>query len=118
MTDVLESARKYKNITERYEVVRTVEIVRDGRDRFRIDVIKKSKEGNMPEHYDVECWYHSDVYVQPSYPRSEEAGVKKFDTRATDVRVLIRYDIPWLSENTPEGALRRAINYLATGEIG
>lgn len=119
MEDVLKGASKHKNITEVYEVIRTAEVVRNGKERFRIDVIKSynPSERGIDTYYDVLCWKYEHYHLQPSYPRTEEAGSIKFKEEPIEARMVARWSIPWLNVPTPELALNRAINYLATGSI-
>ncbi len=116
MENVLEKAKGYLNITEIYEVVATTEVVRDGKDRFRIEVIKSHKGGTRT-YYDVLCWFYEDYYVQPAYPRSGTTDNWKFERTPKEISIPILWKIPWLSESTPESALRRAISFIATGDI-
>jgi hypothetical protein len=119
MEDVLQSASKHKNITEVYEVVKTAEVVRDGKERFRIEVIKSynPSERGIDTHYDVLCWKYDYYHLQPSYPRTTEGDIINYEQELTDARIVGAWSIPWLHEQTAELALRRAIDYLATGTI-
>lgn len=93
MNEILENCgKKFQNLTEVYEVVKTAEVVKDGKTRYRIEVIKGYK-GSLEGCYDVLCW--------------------KYD----EARRLISFHIPWLHEETSSVALQRAIKYLSTGEI-
>jgi len=113
MNAVLESSReRYKNLTEIYEVVKTVEVVRDGKTRYRLEVIKEYR-GNTSVLYDVLCWRHEHFHIQPSYPRS--GG--KFEKEPEDARILVPGHMPALNNPTAEGALRQALNFLATGDL-
>ena len=113
MNAVLESSReRYKNLTEIYEVVKTVEVVRDGKTRYRLEVIKEYR-GNTSVLYDVLCWRHEHFHIQPSYPKS--GG--KFEKEPEDARILVPGHMPELHNSTAEGALQQALKFLATGDV-
>lgn len=119
MSNVLQDAGNHDNITEVYEVVQTAEVVIDGKNRFRLDVTKSYNptEGGIDIHYSVTCWKYESYHLQPSYPMSEEASKVAFGRSPEEERILVPGDMPWLHESTADGALRRAISYLATGQI-
>jgi len=113
MNAVLESSgKRFKNLTEIYEVVKTVEVVRDGKTRYRLEVIKCYK-GCTSVQYDVLCWLYEYIYVQPSYPRSGD----KFEKGQKDEETLVMGHMPELHSPTAELALQQALRFLATGDV-
>ena len=113
MDKILESSRAtYANLTEIYEVVKTVEIVKDGKTRYRLDVTKCYNDGLSPQ-YDVSCWRREDFNIQPSYSRSGD----KFEKTPEDAELFVRGHMPALNATTAEQALQMAIRFLATGDL-
>jgi hypothetical protein len=94
MSSFKELVDQYSDITEAYEILKTVEVVKDGRQRYRLDVIKSLKN---EEYYDVRLFIYEDW--------------------AEYKRLIVTHEKPWLKEPTPELALRCAINFILTGNI-
>ena len=111
-----EVVKTYSNITEAYEVVKTVEIVKDADfdQRYRLEVIKYCK---IYDYYDVFCWRYLSIHAQSSFLRTEGGKNKEFQLKPEDIRILVQVKIPDIIAPTDDIALTRAIHYLSTGDI-
>jgi len=94
MEDIAEFTSRYPGITETYEILRTVEIV-VATIQYRIELVER--RGGEEKFYDTIVW--------------------RYERKALDETILVKYMIPWLHEVSPELALYRTIKYLATGDI-
>jgi hypothetical protein len=111
-----EVVKKYSNITEAYEVIKTVEIVkdRDSTQRYRIEVIKYCK---TYDYFDVFCWRYLSTSAQSSFPKTEGGKNKESQLKPEEIRILVQVKMPDIIAPTDDIALTRAIDYLSTGDI-
>jgi hypothetical protein len=104
MNDVLEDYKKYPDLTEAYEVVKTVEVVYK-RHIYRIDVLKCYS--NPPIHYQTQCWKREWVVLQQG-----DRSSGKFDNEPANMWVLVDFNLPWVHNNDPEIALHQSLSFL------
>ena len=113
MSKVLEDYKQFPGLTEVYETVQEVKVAIH-RKIYEIEVLKCYM--NPPVHYQIECWEHEHVSLQPSHPRSEGPQGPELREKLGDVTVMVRKHLPWISEPTPEKALQQALSLLTGGE--
>jgi hypothetical protein len=114
-SNLKEIVEKYKNITEAYEIIKTVEIVKD-RQLYRIEVIKNQNKND--ECFEVRCWQYLNINIQPSYPKETKNGKDSYESPRKDIMMQVSLKVPALCAKSAEMALRMAIHYLSTGDIG
>jgi hypothetical protein len=104
MDNVLENYKEYPDLTEAYEVVKTVDIVYR-RKMYRIEVVKCYS--NSPVNYEVGYWKRESVVLQ----QADRTG-GKFDHLPEDQRIFVRADLPDVHSDNSENALRQALGFL------
>jgi hypothetical protein len=114
-SNLKEIVEKYKNITGAHEIVKTVEVVKN-RQLYRIEVIKS--QTNNDESFEVRCWQYLNINVQPSYPKEIKYGKDLYESPRKDIMTQVSLNVPSLFARSSEMALRMAIHYLSTGDIG
>jgi hypothetical protein len=107
MDNALENYKKYPDLTEAYEVVKTVEVVHR-RKIYRIEVLKCFS--NPPVHYETECWKREWVVLQQG-----DMTEGKFDNKPENMWVLVQSSLPEVHSDDPERALQQALNFLTGG---
>jgi len=109
VNNTLENYKNYPELTEAYEVVKTVEVVHN-RKIYRIDVLKCYSNPSTP--YTVNCWKYESVVMQPSGTNSEGQANKP-----QEMRVLVRSSLPAVNNTQDvESTLNRALRFLTNLE--
>lgn len=107
MEKILGDYKKYSGITEIYQIVNTVELVKDRR-ILRVEILKDYT--SSPIRYIARYWEMEHSHIQPSYP--QENG--KFTRKSEDVSILKVLDGVDVYENTAEFALHQALHFLTS----
>ena len=100
--------KSYSNCSEFYEVVKSVEFVKNigGEDRYlRIDALFHPQAGTCS----TAAYIRESVTLQPTYPQSQG----QFDRKAENMEIWAVYsNIGWTSRATPEEAIEQALGFL------
>lgn len=98
----------YKNCSEFYEVVKTVEFVMPygGEDtQFRIEAMHDQQSGR----FSTRVSYHEHFHLQPSYP----VVSGKFTTKPGDFQVWVPFpNAAWTDRDTADEAITQALGFL------
>jgi hypothetical protein len=89
-----EITQKYSEFSEWYEVIKTVGLRLDGTP-YRIEVIRRFSR-QLGSTYDAFLWL----------------GMSKDEPLETWEQLVRDTTFPWVAQDTPEGALEKAIGYL------
>lgn len=105
MTDPLDDPAKYTNVSEIYEVVRTVRVWVKHR-HLQVEVLKCYRPSAT--RYEVRYWDIDKVHLQRVYSKSGERGGE-----AAERRILMdNPDLPWVGIDDPDLALNEALVFL------
>ncbi len=94
--------------SEFYTVAKSIEVVvklRGGPSRIRIDALRSEIEGR----FSTKAYIEESLTLQPTYPQTSGS----FQRKPEEFRVWVDYDLPWVDSDSADGALRRAVGFLA-----
>ena len=102
----MDSLAAYNAFGEAYEVVRTVILVGNDAETYRIEVLKDYL--NSQVGYTTRTYQERTIKADPAYPKPE------FDWAVgSQVAVWDHIAMPWTARNTADSALQQAISFLA-----
>ena len=93
MNSILEKYKEYPNITEAYEIVKTVEVVHN-RQIYRVEVLDCYT--SLPIYYSINCW--------------------KYNKEPNEMDIFVQYKLPEINQQGPDLALHQALNFLSGAE--
>lgn len=101
-------ASSYKNCSEFYEVVKTVEFVMpygEEDTQFRIEALHDLQTGR----FSTRVYYYEHFHLQPSYPVMNG----KFTQKPSDFRVWVPLpNVAWTDRDTADEAITQALGFL------